>query len=58
MLDLSSSVTWNCKIDRPGVAGMLISDGIHTRFIYNKVIDEKPVSDGHFLYYTQAALCY
>ena len=41
MLDLSSSMAWNCKLDRPGVAWMLISGGIHTRFIYNKVIDKK-----------------
>ena len=41
MLDLSSSMASNRKLDRSGVSGMLILGGIDTKFGFLALLDPK-----------------
>ena len=62
MLDLSSNMASNRKMDGLGVSGMSILGGIDTKFglpglSRSKVIDENLVSGGHFGFHAPVTLC-
>ena len=62
MLDLSSNMGSNRKMDRSDVSVMSIVGGIDTKFGYlallDPTLDENLVSGGHFGFHAPVTLCH